>query len=54
MCKVPQLMLEVHRSHFVLSCADLVCHSVDDVLGVGGDLGLGREALAGDVDGDLA
>lgn len=36
-----------------LSCTDLVCHFVDDLLGVGGDLGLSDEVLSGDVDGDL-
>ena len=36
-----------------LSCTDLVCHFVDDLLGVGGDLGLSDEVLSGDVDSDL-
>ena len=36
-----------------LSCTDLVGHFVDDLLGVGRDLGLSHEVLSSDVDGDL-
>jgi DNA-binding Lrp family transcriptional regulator len=36
-----------------LSCTDLVGHVVDDLLGLGRDLGLRDEVLSSDVDGDL-